>query len=209
MNDVGFQNYMQKELEFIGRIPNAKNRTLIDLGAGYGRVENELSRLAREVIAIELLDDMYHELESRARALPNVTAVHANITNLEQSLEDFMFNEPVFLVLQNTLGVIEGDIQKFLSKLKAFAKANNGEIVLSLFRQEDFESWGSGVYTKAQKMIGSVDLSKSDVKKGLIRTETGYTSKWWTQEDVDKLSQRIEVKDEETGLGYYLLRLRP
>ena len=120
-----------------------------------------------------------------------------------------MFNEPVFLVLQNTLGVIEGDTQKFLSELKSFAKVNNGEIVLSLFRQEDFEGWGSGVYAKAQKMIGTVDLSKSDISSGLIRTKTGYTSKWWTRDDVDKLKQTLEVKDEETGLGYYLLRLKP
>lgn len=209
MDDAGFQSYMQKELEFIARIPDSRSRTFIDLGAGYGRLEDSLSKLAREVVAIELIDDMYQELDKRAERLPNVIATQADITNLEQSLKGFILNEPVFLVLQNTLGVIDGDIQNFLRQLKTYAKANNGEIVLSLFRQEDFENWGSGVYEKAEKMVGKVDFNKSDIKRGLITTNTGYTSKWWTQEDVDKLNQDFEVKDVEVGLGYYLIRLKP
>jgi ubiquinone/menaquinone biosynthesis C-methylase UbiE len=53
MDDAGFQNYMKRELEFIKRIPNSKSRTFIDLGAGYGRVEKELSDIARDIIAVE------------------------------------------------------------------------------------------------------------------------------------------------------------
>jgi SAM-dependent methyltransferase len=209
MNDIGFQNYMKRELEFIRRIPNSKDRTFIDLGAGYGRVEKELSDQAREVIAVELLDDMYEELNSRAKRLTNVKAVQADMTNLEKALKDFVFNSPVFLILQNTLGVIEGDIPKFITDIKAYAKTNNGEIIFSLFRQEDFKDWGIHVYEKARPVVGEVDLDSSNVEQGEIKSSTNYTSKWWTRQDVDNIKLDVEVKDEEVGLGYYLLRIKP
>jgi hypothetical protein len=152
---------------------------------------------------------MYETLNDRAKGLPNVKAVQADMTNLEEALKGIMFNDPVFLVLQNTLGVVEGDIPKFIADLKSYAKVNNGEIVLSLFKQEDFEDWGIHVYEKAKPLVGEVDLENSKVDLGQIKFLTNYSSKWWTKKDVDHIKADVEVKDEENGLGYYLLRIKP
>jgi SAM-dependent methyltransferase len=117
--DPRLRNFMDKELAFIARVPHAQRRTFVDLGAGHGRVVGDLAQLGGNVIAIEINPDMYRGLAERAASFPNVKTVCGDILELGHLLEDETIVQPVFLILQNSLGTIEGDYGELLSVVRS------------------------------------------------------------------------------------------
>jgi SAM-dependent methyltransferase len=184
IDDEKLQAYMQAEQEFIAATPNAKQKTFVDLGAGHGRVEPVLSSVAGNVVAIEINPDMFRGLQANAAALPNVEAVQGDILELPKLLSERQVVNPVFLILQNSLGTIEGDYREVLRAVSDQAKERQGEFILSFLRQQALKGWGEQMYGKLEDMVGKVDEEATDFEAGEFRTNTGYTSKWWRDSDI-------------------------
>lgn len=190
MDDPVFQEYEKAELDLIRQIDDLKSKTLIDLGAGYGRVLTSVAPLARNFISIELNPGMLSGLKARTAQHPNAIVIEGDIQNLSQLLKGQDMHNPVLLILQNTLGTIEGGYRKVLSEMKVVAKRYSGEVVVSLLRQEALKSWGvPSFYAKCREMVGEPDLEKTDLEKGLFVSKTGYTSKWWSAREVEELKR--------------------
>lgn len=202
--DSRLQNYMQKEREFISRSFDV-NRTYIDLGAGYGRILDLLS--GSQVIAIEIDSKMTEELKDRAEDLGDVLIIEGDILNLHALLTSLDINKPVFLLAQNTLGTIEGDWKAVLKITVEEAKKWNGEIILSFFRQAALRKWGFNMYKEIEDMVGEIDLEKTNVKKGLFVSKTGYISKWWTNKEIEEFKKLGKVEDEIIEPEFHILRL--
>lgn len=185
--DPRLQAYMEEEAEFVTATPGASHRTFIDLGAGHGRVISTLADAAHDVIAIEINPEMYAELERRSQNYKNVTVIDGDFNDLSGLLADFDLIRPVFLVLQNTLGTVEGDYQETIRSMKECAEHEEGELILSLFRQEALEEWGLNMYKSVASMVGDYDPEKSDLKSGIFRSNTGHVSKWWSDKDIEEL----------------------
>jgi tRNA G37 N-methylase Trm5 len=164
--DKGLQRYMSVERGAITEdIDNASERTFVDLGAGYGRVVPYVSKVAHNVIAIELNSSMFAKLKANAKTQANVEPVFGDVMDLSEILAARHVNKPVIMLLQNTLAVIGGvgNIQaqhELLKKMRKFAIEHGGEIVLSLFKQEALESMGVPMY-ETFSFAGEVDLGKS------------------------------------------------
>ncbi|HVV66939.1 MAG TPA: class I SAM-dependent methyltransferase [Candidatus Saccharimonadales bacterium] len=183
----GLQDYMEQEAEFITRTPDALHRTFVDLGAGHGRVISTLADTAHEVIAIEINPEMYAELERRSGNYKNVTVIAGDFNDLAGVLSGFELIRPVFLILQNTLGTVEGDYRKTLQSMRECAEHENGELVISLFRQEALATWGLAMYKAAASMVGNYDAGKSNLDEGIFCTDTSHMSKWWTDKDIKEI----------------------
>jgi len=67
--------YMQAELDFISKIENLGEKTLIDLGAGYGRVIPFLAPKAKKIIAIEINPDMVAALREVGQSFSNTVVI--------------------------------------------------------------------------------------------------------------------------------------
>jgi len=188
--DSILQKRMQAENEEILRVENPQDKTFIDLGAGHGRVLPTLARVARNVISIELNPDMLPELRRRNEQYDNAEVVVGDITQLSEILEGKDIRKPVLLLLQNTLGTIEGNWKKVLSEMKKVAQENHGEIIISFFRSEALSSWGvSKLYPSVSKMVGEPDLERTDFKNGIFVSKTGYSSKWRSKEEIEEIKQ--------------------
>jgi len=187
--DPIFQSWEKTERNIIAKVKNSKNKTFIDLGAGYGRVLPNLAKIAKNVISIEINPAMIGELKRRAKQYKNATVIEGDIQKLLKLLKKENVKNPVLLLTQNTLGTIEGDYKKVLSEMKAVAKKYKGEVIISLFRQEALNNWGIKFYFAIKGMVGEPDLEKTDFGKGLFVSKAGYTSKWWTS------AERKEIKD--------------
>ena len=158
-NDNILQSYMHAEIDVISKVKNSKDKTFVDLGAGYGRVLPILVKIARNVISIEINPNMIIELRKRTEKYKNAIAIEGDIQKLSSFLEDKDIKNPVLLLLQNTLGGIEGDYKKVLSEVKSTAKKYDGEVIISLFRKESLKDWGvRELYTKLREMTGEPDL---------------------------------------------------
>ena len=198
---------MTDERRFISAIPEAGSKTFVDLGAGHGRAAGFLSDLAGDVIAIEINPDMHAELERTAVQLPNVTAVNGDILSLPEHLPEGL-EQPVFLVLQNGLGTIEGgDHNDVLKVVTSEAGLRRGQLVLSVLRQPVLSGWGVDFYEKISKMTGKVDASKTNFETGHMITVTGYESKWWTDAEIANFRTLGRLSREHTEPEYSLLQL--
>ena len=195
--DPILQEYMKTEIDYIIRnVQNAASKTFIDVGAGYGRVIPQLSKLARNIIAVEIDKKMVGELKKRVKKLSNVTVVEGDVNQLTRLLKGCsdIIKKPVLLSLQNTLGTAIGDPYKIVSEMKKVAIMKNGEIVLSLFCQESLKSWGIKMYAGIQSMVGKIDSQKTDFYRGIFMSKTGYKSKWWTAKERDDFKKKLNGK---------------
>jgi SAM-dependent methyltransferase len=204
------QHFMRDEEYYLKTVPDAEDKTFVDLGSGYGRVVPLLSRIGRDVIAVEVNPVMYEGLEEEASWHGNVTAVQADFLKLPEILPPEL-RRPVFLILQNSLGTIEGgDPQEALDVVVREARQRQGELVLGLFRQPALREWGvNELYGAPERaaVIGHVDPERTDLENGLFVTDTGYTSKWWTDEDLDRIRDMGHVFRGAMTNEYALLHL--
>ena len=186
-NDPVFQSWQKTEGDVISHVKNSKSKTFIDLGAGYGRVLRIIANIAKNVLAIEINPGMLEELRRRSMEYSNVKVMGGDMQNLLDLLESEEVKNPVLLLLQNTLGTIEGDYKKVLSEMKKVATRYRGEIIISLLRQEALKDFGMKFYTYISPMTGDLDLEKTELEKGLFISKTGYVSKWWTLSDIEEI----------------------
>lgn len=209
IDDEYLQRFMADEKKFLAGISEMGKRTTVDLGAGYGRVVPYLSGISHNVVAIEINPDMFPELNRRSTEVQNVLAIEGDFLELESILPAEL-NDPVFLILQNSLGTIEGgdDYNDTLKAVVDVACKTSGEIILSLLHQSELATWGVSMYGKLKDMVGAVDKAKSDFHKGILVTDTGYTSKWWTDEDIDKFRDLGKVVREEKTDKYTFIQLK-
>lgn len=184
IGDATLQRYMQVELQFLTSTTEADRRTFVDLGAGYGRVIPEIAPRARNTICVELNDKMIDELRRRAAASPRVSLITGRMQQLPSLLGDEDVVRPVFMILQNTLGTIEGSRSGVLTAMREAATHYGGTVVLSLFRASALETWGVSMYRLISEMVGRPDETATDFDRGLFVSTTGYTSKWWTDDEV-------------------------
>jgi SAM-dependent methyltransferase len=206
-NDEILQRYMLEEQTFVSNVANPNDRSFVDLGAGNGRAELYLNKTAGDVVAIELNPDMYARLEERADELTVVRPTLGDFLQLTTVLPGFI-HRPVFLMLQNTLGTLEnGNAQQALAVVKQEATNRRGGLILSLLRQPALRSWGVSMYAAMAPMVGNLDMAKTDFDNGLVVTDTGYTSKWWTDNDIANLRSYGQVVRETATNEYALMEL--
>ena len=187
IDDSILQSHMKTEIDVISKVRDSNKKTFIDLGSGYGRILPDLVKIARNVISIEINPDMIRELKQRTKMHKNATVIEGDVQELSKLLEKVDIENPVLLLIQNTLGGIEGDYKKVLSEMRTVAQKYKGEIIISLFRQESLKDWGIKMYSKVQEMVGDPDLQKIDFKKGIFISKTGYEAKWWNLTEIEEI----------------------
>jgi SAM-dependent methyltransferase len=186
---------MAAELEIIDSIDHPQEKTFIDLGAGYGRLTRYLAGIAKEVISVEMNHAMLSQLRKVSQELQNSSVIEGDFTMISSILLLEDIEKIVFLLMQNTLGTLEGaNAEGVFLELKNIAKPVNGEIVISLFRQEALQHWGMQFYQRIQEMSGAPDLEKTDFPAGLFVSETGYTSKWRSKAEIESMIKTLEAR---------------
>jgi SAM-dependent methyltransferase len=187
---------MDTELKIINSVISPKKKTFIDMGAGHGRLTPNLAPIARNVISVEINPDMLPELNRRSSRFNNSIVVIGDMTKLSSLLEKRDVINPVLLLVQNTIGTIEGSPKKVLSEMKKVATKYKGEIIISFFRSESLKSWGLKLYSSStlKVMVGESDMTKNDFKKGLFVSKTGYTSQWRNKEEIEQIKSFFGAK---------------
>ena len=189
------KEYEEKELEYITtKIPALKTSTIIDVGAGYGRILPHLAPLTQNIVAVDINHNMFGELKRRTMKYPNVTAIQGDASYLSKLLNRTKLTAPVILSLQNSLGTWEGDPKKIIAEMKKIAHERQGEVIISLHRQKALKTYGIEMFKSVEALVGKIDLRKTDFKKRIFRSKTGYLSKWWNDSEVKEIIKRLGGK---------------
>lgn len=190
IDDEIFQEYIRIENKLIKNIKNSKDKTFIDLGAGYGRLTPIFEKIARNIISIEINPEMLLELKRRNSILNNAKTIEGDVSELSFLLKNQDVKKPVLLMVQNTIGVIEGGRdKKVLDGMKKIAKQNNGEIIISFCRAEALRTWGIKFYNSIKKMSGKPDMDKTNFSTGIFVSKTGYISKWRNKKEIEEIKK--------------------
>ncbi len=212
LGDPVLDRFMRDEMEFIEEIVKQKRFHVFDLGAGYGRIIPGLVDVAASITAIEIDDDMFEALVEGQR-LRNVNCLKEDITALSRFLTLSDTYRNLFLLCQNTLGVIEGDYKEMFDGLKKLGCDGRTEVVVSVFNKEALKSYGVSLYKKLTEMVGEIDINKSDLDEGVFVSQNGYVSKWWSKEEImaiaSLMNARVDSLKETAEYSVYHLQMSP
>lgn len=190
--DVGFQEYQRAEMASLkNNITSPWTKTFIDVGAGYGRLIPHLAPIAKQVIGVELDENMAKMLCERTQQYSNVKAITGDANELSSLLKDTEASNPIIILAQNSLGTWKGDRNKILDEMRKVAEQRGGEIVISLLRQEALQDWGLSFYATLEGLAGKYNPGESDLGKGIFRTDRGYESHWFSKEEIEVMKQRL------------------
>lgn len=204
------KNYEQAEIDYISSIPALPKKTLIDVGAGYGRVLPHIAPpRTRNVIAVEINDSMFSELQKRAALYPNTIALKGNANDLSNILEGTDIVSPVIVCLQNSIGTWEGDYRKAIEEMGKVAREKQGEVIISAWRAEQFRDYAIDIYTALSPVVGTPDESQIDFENGIFRSKTGYVSKWWRPEERKEMEKLLGGRrvNEILGTPFFILHV--
>lgn len=188
------QNYMESEINFLTNICKDERKDLIDLGAGYGRILPSIITHVNFYYGIEINDAMFNELKKRTVKYTNSTAIKGDFTELRNILKNrnVKIGNTRFVLLQNTLGVIEGNLSDLLTELK-YTLSGYSELIISIFKSEKLINYGLEMFTSLLSMVGEPDIEYCDFSKGLFRSKTGYEAKWWSEEEIRNIIKYLNV----------------
>lgn len=186
-------NFMEDEIKLIRRVSPIREKTFYDLGAGHGRLIPYVAPIYKNYLGIEINSLMLEELNKRCLPFDNSLALKKDITKLHNL--QIKTKDNLFALAQNTIGTIEGSHMQVLESLKKTLRRVNGEVIISFFKAEAMNTFGRNeLFPELNQMIGDIDLKSSNLKKGELITKTGYTSKWWSDAEIEELLSVLEMK---------------
>ena len=188
------KEFINAELNCLSAIKNLKRRTVIDVGAGYGRTLPNIAPKVKNLIAVEINQAMFDELERRSQQYKNVTAIQGDANELTSLLKGIDVTSPILICFQNSLGTWEGDSTKAMAEMRNYAQQRNGDVIISVFLQKALRTKGIDLYTSISDLTGLPDLHTTDFEKGVFRSETGYVSRWRTDQEIKSISELLGGK---------------
>lgn len=207
------RDFMNDEKDFLLKICGGKE--LVDLGAGYGRIIPFVIPLIDFYYGIDINDSMFLELKNRTNSYNNAKAIKGDFTKLQNiiSSEKINTDNSIFVLLQNTLGTIEGSLLNLLEELKALFLNEQVDLIISLFKSEKLEESGIMMFKSLADMVGEPDIDKCDFTEGIFRTKSGYEAKWWSEEEIENifsyLGASVISSSEKEIYAIYHLRKKP
>lgn len=204
------KGYEEDELRYLQtQIENSGHKTIIDVGAGYGRVLPHLVHLFRNFIGVEINNQMFDELEKRVQKYSNAQAIKGDADNLYSLLSSSNIARPVLVCLQNSFGTWEGDYKKAFLEMRKNAEEKAGEIIVSSWRGELFRDFAIDIYSSLKAVVGKPDSEKSDFSKAIFKSKTGYVSKWWLPEEREEIKKLLGGKTvrEILGTPYFIIHV--
>ncbi|MBU5255333.1 class I SAM-dependent methyltransferase [Tissierella praeacuta] len=180
------REYLQREIDFIKK-NLSKTQSVLELGAGYGRIIRELAPHCGSIVGIDISEE---NIELGKEYLKNYT----NASMITMDVHKMEFSKPfdVILCLQNGLSAMGADstvIHKILEILAPGRKAYFSSYSPKFwdFRLKWFEEQAS------KGLLGEIDYAKT--QNGVIICKDGFKAITHSLEDFQKIG-------EESGYPY-------
>jgi predicted RNA methylase len=188
-----FLEFEKLEESFLLAIDDLSQKTVLDLGAGYGRLIQVLSG-AKGLYCIEIDPDLVRILEIKTKQYQNVHAVQLNFIEIDQYCLNSIADENLLAVAaQNTFGTIyEANLDSFLQALLRLKSSRKSvELIATFFKKEALSNLGIKLYTQISSLTGLPNLEKTNFEEGCFHSITGYFSKWWSDSEIDAIVGKL------------------
>ena len=189
-------NYLKKEIEILTTLCNRvydsnKNCSIIDMGAGTGRVifalDEKLQGNAIKFYGIEVSEPMLNHANQKKQNYKDVSKIEFLKFDLtDENLSEYFQSDDTNIVmcLYNTLGVIPSDKrQKFINNMKNIA-GENGLTILTAFNGDNFGFVAPKLYNPMIPMIKQIDQDSFDETNRVFQNGLGFRSQWFTKNEL-------------------------
>ncbi|WMJ77472.1 MULTISPECIES: class I SAM-dependent methyltransferase [unclassified Sedimentibacter] len=182
------KQYLQAEIDFV-KENLSKTQSVLELGAGYGRIIKELAPFCGSIVGIDISVESVELGREYLKDCPNASIVAMNVHKMN-------FHRPfdVILCLQNGLSAMRADstvINKILETLAPGGTAYFSSYSAKFwdFRLKWFEEQSS------KGLLGEIDYAKT--QNGVIVCKGGFEATTYSPEDLQKIG-------EESGCPYWV-----
>jgi len=192
-------DYLNREIEILTSIcrnitNRNKNCSIIDMGAGTGRVifalDKNLENNSIEYIGVEVSEPMLNRSNQKNQNYITSSKIKFLKHDLTESNlhENFEYIGPtIVMCLYNTLGVIPSDKrQMFVDNMKRIA-GDDGLTIITAFNGDDFGFIAPKMYHSMMPMIRQIDDDSFDEKNKIFQNNLGFSSQWFTQNELKSL----------------------
>jgi len=194
--DPIIMRYLDREIEILSNLCKTackfnKNCSIIDMGAGTGRVifalDEKLQNNSVQFFGVETSDPMI----KRANQKSQNHKVNPNIQFLKYDLRDpnlfeyFKSNTVnIVMCLYNTLGVIPSDKRQLFVDNMIRIAGNNGLAIIAAFNGDNFGFVAPRLYHPMLPMIKQIDEDSFDEENRIFKNSLGFHSQWFTQDEL-------------------------
>ena len=191
--------YIDKEIKIISSLcenvcKSKKNCSIIDMGAGTGRVvfalDEKLQNDSVQFYGIEISEPMIKRAEQKNqnhKGNSNIKFLKYNLTdpNLFSYFQTDTAN--IVMCLYNTLGVIPSEKrQSFVDNMIKIA-GNDGLVIITAFNGDDFGFVAPKLYNPMLPMIKQIEENSFDEKNRVFQNSLGFRSQWFTKKELKSI----------------------
>lgn len=175
--------YLEAEVDFVKKTLRG-NESVLELGAGYGRIMKALSESADSIVGMEISQDSVRYGRAYLKDCPNCRLIAQDVHALDA---DGQFD--VVLCLQNGLSAFKGvDTEVAQKVVRALKKG--GTAYFSSYSMKFWDTRLAWFQEQAAKgLLGEIDFEKTGA--GEIVCRDGFTATTHTPEDMDRLGRSI------------------
>jgi len=189
-------NYLKKEIEILTNLckkicDSNKNCSIIDMGAGTGRVIFSLDKKLQgnliKFYGVEISEPMLNHANQKNQnhqGISKIEFLKYDLTDKNLS-ECFQLDQTnIVMCLYNTLGVIPSDKrQKFIDNMKSIA-GEKGLTIITAFNGDNFGFVAPKLYNPMMPMIKQIDQNSFDEKNRMFQNGLGFSSQWFTKNEL-------------------------
>lgn len=174
------QNFLDGEIEFIREHINP-NKTILEVGCGYGRLLGILSERAKKVVGIDFSKRMVTMAKAKLAGKGNVKIylMGANKTMFKDENFDYV------VCLDNSFGNMPNIELNVLKEMTRVCK-KGGEVIVSVFSDNAKE-----VQIENYTRIGLKGIKDDGTA---VHTQEGFYSRRFTKEELTKLFSQCGLK---------------
>ena len=192
-------NYLRNEIEILGSLcknisESNKNCSIIDMGAGTGRVifalDENLQKDSVQFYGVEVSEPMLiraNQKNQNHKGTSNIKFLKYDLTD-PHLLNYFESDETkIVMCLYNTLGVVPSHKrQNFVDNMISIA-GDNGLAVITAFNGDDFGFVAPRLYNPMMPMIKQIDENSFDTENRIFQNGLGFRSQWFTKNELKSM----------------------
>ncbi|MCA9812395.1 MAG: class I SAM-dependent methyltransferase [Nitrosarchaeum sp.] len=213
--------YLTSEMEILSALcekncPPNKNCSIIDMGAGTGRVvfalADKIKNNTLQFYGVEISEPMIKHANQKNQVHHN----NQNIRFLKHDLTDPNLSDyfdpnsiKIVMCLYNTLGVVPSDKrQMFVDNMIKIAEPD-GLVIITAFNGDDFGFVAPRLYHPMMTMIRQIEKNSFDERNRVFQNSLGFHSQWFTRaelksmlhSDIEPIPIEVVIDDEPHTFG--------
>ena len=174
------KQYLKAEIDYVRSSINA-DETVIELGAGYGRIIKEIAPFCKSVIGIDISENNVMLAKEYLKNLPNASVLKMNVHSIElKSTFD------IVLCLQNgisSMGMTPEDIKNIMNLVNS-----GGSVFFSTYSAKFWDCRLEWFEEQAAKgLLGEIDTENTG--DGVIVCKDGFRATTRSPEEFEKLGR--------------------